>query len=136
MKAKTGKCTDCSYTGPLISGRCRNHYWAYRKSLKPKQRILRPVKRIKSVSGNQVLMNRLYLRERANFMLKHEVCQCGIPGCTIKSTDIHHKAGRVGKNLYDPENFLAVCRNCHNYIEMNPLWAKETGYSLSRIKKD
>jgi hypothetical protein len=41
--------------------------------------------------------------------------------------------GRIGNLLTDPKYFLAVCRQCHNWIEEHPKEAKELGYSVSRI---
>lgn len=46
-----------------------------------------------------------------------------------RSTDIHHvkPLGRGGErnNL---DNFLAVCRGCHNKIHADPKWAEENGH--------
>jgi hypothetical protein len=41
IKLKTGKCCDCPDTKgeqPLTAGRCRFHYWAYRKKVKEAKR--------------------------------------------------------------------------------------------------
>ena len=40
--------------------------------------------------------------------------------------------GRLGDLLVDPRFFLGVCRRCHDRIELNPAWAHEMGYSVSR----
>lgn len=32
----------------------------------------------------------------------------------------------------DPRFFIGVCRNCHRWIEENPVDAIEAGWSLSR----
>lgn len=37
-----------------------------------------------------------------------------------------------GQLLNDTAHFLAVCRGCHQKIELSPLWAKENGYSEKR----
>jgi hypothetical protein len=61
-----------------------------------------------------------------------------------KSTQIHHKKGRVGYHTYEdylndfsllenPLFFLATCGVCHGKVEQNPDWAKENEYSLSRL---
>lgn len=50
-----------------------------------------------------------------------------------RATEVHHKKGRIGA-LYLDENFwLAVSERGHKKIELNPIWAKEKGYSLLRL---
>ncbi len=56
-------------------------------------------------------------------------CICGAP-----AQQVHHKAGRLGDLLLDESLWLAVCGYCHHNIETRPKWAKENGYSISRIK--
>jgi hypothetical protein len=43
--------------------------------------------------------------------------------------------GRSGELLMDSRFFVAVCRNCHEWIENHPVEAKELGYSISRLAK-
>jgi len=61
-------------------------------------------------------------------------------------SDIHHKMGRTGyadkwardndiSLLIDARFFLAVSRTDHQWIELNPVKAKELGYSYSRLAK-
>lgn len=59
---------------------------------------------------------------------------CEVEGCVHKATQIHHKKGRIGDALYN--DFLAICEDCHRKVEENPEWAKENGYSVSRIKDE
>jgi hypothetical protein len=91
-------------------------------------------KRLPSRSPKRAKEERIYSGKRIIFLSAHPMCQAHITGvCTHQSTDVHHKAGRSG-DLYLDENFwLAVCRACHMYIELNPLWAREKGFSLSKI---
>lgn len=46
------------------------------------------------------------------------------------ATQIHHKAGRRGKQLNNTQDFLKVCMDCHIRIHAQPLWAKKHGYIL------
>lgn len=72
---------------------------------------------------------------RNDFLLDHPVCQASIaPICTYSATQIHHKCGR-GSNLTNVDTFLAVCHQCHQWIENNPKMAKELGFSESRLAK-
>lgn len=65
------------------------------------------------------------------YLAAHQMCE--IDGCSSKATEVHHKKGRIGKLLNDTDYFLAVCRKDHVFIENNPLWAKQKGYSINRI---
>jgi cytochrome c553 len=74
-----------------------------------------------------------YGKKRAAFLIVHSICQAKLVGCTGEATDVHHKAGR-GENHLKISTWLAVCRSCHNWIEVNPTEAKELGFSENRLK--
>jgi len=73
-----------------------------------------------------------YSKRRTAFLVIHSSCQAKLVNCTGKATDVHHKAGR-GENHLKISTWLAVCRNCHTWIELNPVEAKDLGFSESRI---
>jgi hypothetical protein len=84
-------------------------------------------------SSKRAEQERKYSIVRRSFLLSSPLCKAKLPNrCTIKATEIHHIAGRIGTKLTDVENFLPVCRECHTWIEMNPLKAKELGLSKSK----
>lgn len=72
-----------------------------------------------------------YLKQREVFLENNPAC--GV--CGGIASDVHHKKGRIGKDLLDETNWLPVCRPCHRWIEEHPEPAKEMGYSLSRLNK-
>ena len=88
-----------------------------------------------------------YYKIRADFMNALDSQDCPVyPDKSI--SDVHHKKGRspdayaddwARENniplLLDVRFFLAVSRYGHDYIEANPKWAKEMGYSLDRLTK-
>lgn len=74
-----------------------------------------------------------YSKRRIAFLVINHVCQANLQGCTKKATEVHHKAGRIGELLLLISKWLAVCRNCHSYIETHPDEAKELGLSESRL---
>jgi hypothetical protein len=76
-----------------------------------------------------------YSRLRDAFLTAKPKCEAKLVACTGISTDVHHKAGRVGDNYLKIGTWLAVCRNCHSWIENNPLEAKELGFSQSRLNE-
>lgn len=73
----------------------------------------------------------VYKAKRLKYLKLHPRCAV-YP--ELKATEIHHKAGRVGKNFLDESTWLAVSRKAHLEIESKPEWAKENGYSQSRLK--
>ncbi len=77
-----------------------------------------------------------YMEGRKN---KHHCERCeGLIG--IERLDLHHKAGRSGssenelgemeRNLTNKATFMAVCRNCHDYIHKFPKEAREKGWLI------
>lgn len=100
------------------SDSCRIEYQKTRlaKAIRP-----RSVKRSKQETE--------YRRIRVKFLEDHPKCAV-YP--ELDSTEIHHMKGRIGKLLTDTRFFLAVSRQGHERIEMNPEWAIENGYSLLR----
>ena len=73
-----------------------------------------------------------YSQLRRGFLTDYPLCQAALHCCTNQSTDVHHKKGR-GKYHNDINTWLSVCRNCHNWIELNPIEAQELGFTLKRI---
>lgn len=87
-----------------------------------------------------------YKKVRAEFLEKNPRCQiCG----NEQMLSIHHIAGRSGRNLCDPNNFLVTCLGgsyylsdlhegsnrrdgCHPWIESNLKLSRELGYSKSK----
>lgn len=90
---------------------------------------------VKPFSQKRVELNKIYKQMRDKFMQEHPICQGlgKIKGCNIQSTDLHHAQGRVGKNFIDETTFVALCRNCHEFVEGNPEIAKELKLSKNRL---
>lgn len=93
-------------------------------------------KQIKKVSDKRASQNRQYLKLRKEYLKANPLCAAMEVECTRKATTIHHRKGRIGNLLTDTKYFLPVCMNCHNKIEVNPVWAKSKGYSLSRLSNE
>lgn len=74
-----------------------------------------------------------YLKIRKEFLKEHPKCE--VDKCVKDAKEIHHKKGRTGDLLTDTRYFLAVCSTHHKLIEAKPNWAKENGYSESRLSK-
>lgn len=110
---------------------CRNHGSYCRLHLN----YTVPVKsEISKKSEKQKEADKEYKKGRAKYLKAHPFCEAKLEGCGKISMEIHHKAGRIGENLTDPKNFLATCRNCHLIIEKSPAFARQNGFSESRLK--
>lgn len=90
-------------------------------------------KRIPLRSEKRIILDKKYSKLRKVFLEEKPVCEAHLINCTHESTQVHHKAGRVGKLYLEVSKWLAVCHTCHVWIETNPDEAKELGYSLKRL---
>lgn len=86
--------------------------------------------KIRKLSPKRASQYREYLKLRAEYLAAKPICEC----CKWRpATDCHHQKGKIGAMLTNVAFFLSVCRECHYKIEHNPTWAKENGFSLSRL---
>lgn len=83
---------------------------------------------IKKKSVKQSKKDREYSKVRNEWIVFHPYCA----RCSKESTDVHHKKGR-GIYLMAVEYWVAVCRECHTWIENNPNEAKSLGFSINRL---
>lgn len=74
----------------------------------------------------------IYNTIRPLFLASHPICECNLPGCTKKATEVHHKKGRQGFWLIVSHYFLATCSSCHRHITVNSKEAIELNLSLPR----
>lgn len=85
--------------------------------------------RLKSVSNKRQKQYEKYSKIRLNFLAEHQICEICNSAC---SQDIHHKRGRNNERLLDANFFMAICRRCHIKIHLNPKWAYDNQYMLTR----
>lgn len=145
MKAKHNKKCNiqgCDYKAE-IKKLCKYHYWdQLRKKSKKLNSGIKKILISTSIHNRGKIKTKLYADARKEYLETHRCCETKLEGCLIptinsnsKGLQIHHKKGRIGELLFDKKYFLAVCQNCHNYIENNPEFAILNGYSLSRLAK-
>ena len=71
---------------------------------------------------------------RKKFLEENPICQANVKCNGAEATEIHHVAGKGTKKLWlDTENFLAICRECHQWEITHSEEAKELGISKRRI---
>lgn len=99
------------------------------------QKAAKPQKsyKIPKVGDKRKIQNLKYSAQRVVFLGKAENKIC--PITKWPTTDVHHKKGRIGDLLLDEKHWIALSREGHNYVEDNPEWAKENGYSLDRLSR-
>lgn len=90
--------------------------------------------KIKSVSTRLQKLQAIYGKLKKVHIKANPYCEAKIEGCTGLAVDIHHRKGH-GEYFLDSTTFMSVCRNCHREIELRPAWAKEKGFSQSRLSK-
>lgn len=136
IKAKEGVCVCCERKRLIYSKKmCQSCYWSdNKKKNEGKQKTIKEFKPIPKISQKRKIENAKYIVLRIEFLGKKENQVCPITG--KKTTEIHHKKGRVGSLFLDVRYWLAVSREGHKKIEENPVWAKKEGYSLSRLSKE
>lgn len=124
MKLKT--CCACEQPSVIWKNDGGNRYcrncW-YKKN---------PVK-ISVKSNKQKSRELAYSLVRKAYLLKNKSCAAKLPGCMIASTEIHHARGRIGELLTNTKYFVAICRHCHNILELEPELAKKLNLSESRL---
>ncbi|PVH26266.1 hypothetical protein DC487_01175 [Sphingobacterium corticibacter] len=135
IKHRKGACIDCQRETLLIAKRCNNCYWKSRRETKcnPEKTPRKPKYILPKVSTKRKAQNTLYRKKRLTFMEQNKLCKARLDGCTKSATEVHHKKGRINNLLTDERYFLPVCRSCHQVIELNPVLAKELGFSQSRL---
>lgn len=92
---------------------------------KPIRRSSKPIRRVSKVRRTRLTR---YAELRLEFLREHLWCEVG--DCKKPSTQVHHKAGRLGQRLLDFENCMAICFSHHRYLHDHPAWARANGYLL------
>lgn len=127
IQAKLKKCAGCEQMKHIWKSHGKEKYCKECWYTIEKPKSISPVSKKKREEMDS------YSKLREPFLIAKPFCEAKLVGCTGKSTDIHHKAGRIGDNYLKIGTWLAVCRNCHTWIEQNPEAAKELNLSQSRL---
>lgn len=61
-----------------------------------------------------------------------DMCEARTSACTGALEQVHHRKGRDGVLLADPQYLLGVCAACHRYIHDHPTESYEKGWMLKR----
>lgn len=115
-----------------ICQECQTEQFIFSKGLCLLCYNMKNSKRIKPVSSEREKRLEKYNELRISYLKKHRKCE--VKNCNKEAVEIHHPQGRIGERLFGP--FLGVCREHHMQIEQFPDWAKQEGYTQSRINKE
>lgn len=96
------------------------------------KRLVRKAHQIKRRSEKRAKQEREYASRRKKFLARPENQRCRVFP-ELRATEVHHMKGRVGDLLLDEHYWLPVSREGHENIELNPEWAKQMGFSVSRL---
>lgn len=88
---------------------------------------------IPKVSKKRLDENEIYNKRRVEFLKENPKCAV-YP--ELKSEEVHHKKGRIGKLFLDENFWLPVSKKAHDKITKNPTWAIKKGYSDLRLKTE
>lgn len=120
-------CADKDCANEFIQYRSFDKYCSAKckdKNAKQKSGIKKHINKFSAKLINELA---IYRPLRDNYMDEHVLCE--VKDCNREAEDLHHKNGR-GKNLYNVEFFMAVCRMHHAYIHEHPSKSREDGYLI------
>lgn len=123
IERKLKYCPGKDHMAYLFSGGLCKACWQANKA--------KPIKKV-SVKQKEILD--LYRIVSRKFKEANPHCQAKLKGCKIVTTDCHHIAGKGSRELWLAEsNFMALCRNCHDFCKNEPEEAMKLGLIKSRI---
>jgi hypothetical protein len=98
----------------------------FRPDPKPEPKEKAKPKKIKPRSEKRIEKDTVYHTLRDVF-LKDKICQINQDNPAI---EVHHTYSGKDRDKYylDVKTWLAVCRDCHNWIHAHPAEARELGY--------
>ena len=134
MKSKLKECDACGKQSIIWKNHegfkyCK-YCWSCQKAINSDSSQKPTDYKIPQVSSKRKKQDAEYLKLRERFLTENPICQVSVAGCMNGSTDVHHKfAGSNREAFYLVQStWLAVCRNCHNFLHLNPKLSREMGW--------
>ena len=132
MKLKT--CDGCGLQRPIwkSSGtgglKLCKQCWSCHKSGEDTQKPTSS--EIPRVSAKRAKKDAEYAKLRQRYLTENPLCMVNVNGCMHNATDIHHKFAGSNRDAFYlvQSTWLAVCRNCHDWIHANPANARTMGW--------
>jgi len=128
MKVKLKECDGCHKETVIWKNHEGYRYcklcWSCHKS---KDNTQKPTKSaISQVSSKRKKKDQEYLKLRNRFLTDFSLCQIAVKGCSVNATDVHHTYAGANRDAFYlvQSTWLAVCRNCHDWIHAHPKEAR------------
>jgi len=132
MKVKLKECDGCHKETVIWKNHEGYRYcklcWSCHNS---KDNVQKPTKSaISQVSSKRKKKDQEYLKLRNRFLTDFSLCQIAVKGCSINATDVHHTYAGANRDAFYlvQSTWLAVCRNCHDWIHAHPKESRAFGY--------
>jgi len=128
MQAKLKECDGCGKTTVIWKNhegfRYCKYCWSCQKHSDTAEKPTNPA--IPRVSSKRKKKDQEYLKLREKHLLVNNLCQVMVNGCTNNATDIHHTYAGSNRDAFYlvQSTWLAVCRNCHDWIHAHPTEAR------------
>jgi len=141
VNSKLKKCSKCGLPRPiwrnlgnrvLLCKACSSTTGVAKSSKSKPTVVHKPLSR---VSSKQSKLEKAYMTLREVFLKEHPMCKAHLPGCTLRSQEIHHSRGR-GEYLLDTSTWIPLCRVDHQWIEAHPEESYILEFTQSRLEKD
>ena len=100
--------------------------------LPPEKKKVQPIAKM---SAKRKEVNKEYNKIKKEKLAKDDRCKIKSPDCTGKAQGLDHLQKRSPSNLIKIDNLIQACNGCQLYKELNPIWATNNGFSISRFKK-
>lgn len=125
---------------------CASHNYEQRRSAKDaikltKQQERKKAQRLAGMKERRTPIKKASEKRADQLALYSIILRKWLPGkkcvrCGKDAECNHHKKGRENEMLLIVKFWLPTCLECHRWIELHPVEAKELGWSLSRTKKE
>jgi hypothetical protein len=128
MKLK--KCDGCNKDSVIWKNHegfkyCK-YCWSCQKTLNSNSSQKPTDYKIPLVSSKRKKKDAEYLKLRQRYLSENPLCAVKVNGCSHMATDVHHTHAGANREVFYlvQSTWLAVCRNCHDYIHGNPQKAR------------
>lgn len=132
MKVKLKECDGCHKETVIWKNHEGYRYcklcWSCHNS---KDNTQKPTKSaISQVSSKRKKKDQEYMKLRNRFLTDFSLCQVAVKGCSINATDVHHTYAGANRDAFYlvQSTWLAVCRNCHDWVHAHPKESRAFGY--------
>ena len=91
--------------------------------------------KIPVMSAKRKAEQKEYKKIVASKIKQDDRCKIKSEVCTGKAEGLDHLQKRSPSNMIAEDNLIQSCNACNLYKELNPTWAMNNGFSISRFKK-